>query len=190
MSYELLKLPFEFESFDKLNKKQTQEFFDWYVGEIDNRISLLIHAMSEDGVNDVLDYSIESLIPLWRWFETKISFRKRSKIEVLREIIIFPEWMKEYISKEDLSFETMAYVSDIAMYFAEVMIRNTDGKVQWGYFTKPKNRMSVNEPVLLGFKDGVELNSRRIVNNCARCSSREKQPERLFNIYNVWMEYL
>lgn len=101
MSYELLKLPFEFESFDKLNKKQTQEFFDWYVGEIDNRISLLIHAMSEDGVNDVLDYSVESLIPLWRWFETKISYKKISKKEYRRLINLYPKWMKDYIPKEN-----------------------------------------------------------------------------------------
>lgn len=93
-------------------------------------------------------------------------------------------------SKRELSIKTMAYVLDIAMYFAEVMIRNTDGKVQWGYFTKPKNRMSVNEPVLLGFKYGDDLNPRHIIKNCALRSGEERQPERIFNIYNVWMEYL
>ena len=61
---------------------------------------------------------------------------------------------------------------------------------KWGYFTKPKNRFSVNEPVLLGFKDNDDLNPRLIVENCTRKSAKEKMDDRLLKIYNTWMKYI
>lgn len=101
-----------------------------------------------------------------------------------------PEWMHKEIPKTKISIETWKFGMDIAIYFAEVIIKNSSGKVDWGYFTKPKNRNSVNQPVLLGFRADMDLNPRLIVTNCTRRSSRELQSTRLYEMYKTWMGYI
>lgn len=86
--------------------------------------------------------------------------------------------------------ETLKYGMDIAIYFAEIIIKNSDGRIQWGYFTRPPKRMSVNQPTLLGFKAGMDLNPRLIVINCTRRSSKERNNNRLLDMYNTWMNYI
>lgn len=190
MIYEMMVPPFETVRFDEMNKKQAQEYFDWYMSQIDIRISTLLNAVKIDGGNYDFDYSVDSLIPIWKWYENKIQFRKLDESEYESQILRYPEWMKTYISDKDLSFETLTYCTDVSIYFAEVIIRNNNGKIKWGYFTKPKNRFSVNEPVLLGFKDNDDLNPRLIVENCTRKSAKEKMDDRLLKIYNTWMKYI
>lgn len=70
------------------------------------------------------------------------------------------------------------------------MIRNNTGKVYWGYFTKPKNRMSVKRPVLLGFKADKALDPRLIVVNCTGRSSEEFQKTRLYELYKTWLGFI
>lgn len=85
--------------------------------------------------------------------------------------------------------ETMIYGLDIAIYFAEVIVRNNPS-IHWGYYVKPKNRSSVNQPVLLGFKFDKEMNPREIVVNCIRKSDKELDPNRLYDLYHVWKNFI
>ena len=181
--------PFEHMDFVEMRPLEAKKYFEWYVGEITNRIAVLSETFkNENNLN--LDYSIDSLIDLWEWYETKITYRSLGEAEYKELLDKYPAWMYEYISKTDLSYETLAYGMDIAIYFAEVIIRNNTDRVRWGYFTKPKNRASVNEPVLLGFKYDKDLNPRLIIINCARKSERDRSTMRLYDMYNVWMKYL
>lgn len=41
MRYQAIVLPFAFHNFDELNKKQAEKFFQWYTGQISNRIDIL-----------------------------------------------------------------------------------------------------------------------------------------------------
>ena len=189
MKYEMMIPPFERVEFEKMNKKQVQEYFDWYTGQIDYRISLLLNAIKEDGIHADFDYSVESLIPLWEWYETKISYRELDDAEYQSRINNYPEWMKDYIADKDLSWNTLMYCMDVALYFAEVIIKHNT-TIRWSYFTKPKNRASVNQPVLLGFNYDKDLNPRLIVENCTRRSGREKLNTRLYDMYFTWMKYL
>ena len=50
--------------------------------------------------------------------------------------------------------------------------------------------MSVNQPTLLGFKADMDLNPRLIVINCTRRSSKERNNNRLLDMYNTWMNYI
>ncbi len=181
--------PFNRVEFEDMNKKQAQEYFDWYVGQIDNRISLLLTALKEAGINTEFDYSVESLIPLWEWYEGKISYRKLDEPEYQLRIQKQPEWMKDYVVETDLSWETLMYCMDIALYFAEVIIRHNE-TIKWGFFTKPRNRADVNQPVLLGFRYDMDLNPRLVVENCTRHSGEAKLATRLYDMYNTWMKYI
>ncbi len=190
MIYEMMIPPFERVDFIEMNKKQAQEYFEWYMNQIEDRITMLLTKIKMDGVNAEFDFSEESLIPLWEWYEKKISLRMLDNSEYQDRVNKYPEWMKQYISEKDLSFETIMFGIDVSLYFAEVIIRNNGDKIKWGYFTKPKNRSSVNEPTLLGFKYDKDLNPRLIVENCTRKSSEEKRSTRLFDVYKVWMTFV
>lgn len=79
---------------------------------------------------------------------------------------------------------------DIAIYFAEVMIRNNVPKVYWGYYMKPKNKVSVNMPVLLGFKGRMSLAPRAIVVISTKYSIEESNYNKLYEIYKTWLKYI
>jgi len=188
MEYELMGEPFDFEGFVSLTKKQAEAYFQWYLGQIDGRIHQLESYIKDtSNCKVIFDYSVESLIPLWEWYETKIIVEEMSQDEIEEELEGRPDWMQAEILKDTtkISIKTWAFGMDIAMYFAEVFIKHNPS-VKWGYFTKPKSRVSLNRPVLLGFVGGKDLDPRRIVVNCTYRSIREKKMSRLYDLYYVW----
>jgi len=174
--------------FKEMTEVEAKEYFDWFMLEIANRIELLSDYKKEEKGGVELDYSEESLHFLWKWFEKYIKFIDLSEDEYIEKINSYPDWMKNYISKQKISYETYKLLWDISIYFAEVVIKNSNGKIYWAFHTKPKNSESLNEPVLVGFLDDVYLNPRTIVEVLTRRSHREKDEYRLLNIYNVWKE--
>ena len=126
-------------------------------------------------MNLYFDNTPESLIPLWEWYEQKITMVDKTEEEYQKEREETPDYIE--VPKTKISMETWKIGMDLALYFADVMIRNNTGKVYWGYFTKPKNRMSVKRPVLLGFKADMDLDPRLIVVNCTSRSSRSSKKQ-------------
>lgn len=190
MEYKLMIPPFKFKGFDNMNKKQAEEYFQWYLSQIAYRIEVLSDYVQKDGVKVKFDYSVESLIPIWEWYQSKIILESKTEEELEKDKERYPKWMEDEISKTKISLETWKFGMDIAIYFAETVIENNNGKIYWGYFTKPKNRMSVNRPVLLGFMADMDLDPCLIVENCTRKSSRELQKTILYDMYNVWQDYI
>ena len=50
--------------------------------------------------------------------------------------------------------------------------------------------MSVNEPVLLGFVKGTELDPRRVLYNCTLHSIEKSDENMLKDLYYIWMSYV
>lgn len=190
MEYNIMMPPFEHVDFVDMKKKEAQQYFEWYTSQVQNRIDYLKKLLEEDGIVDILDYSPASLISLWEWYENIIKIVPKDADEYQKEISEYPKWMESEILTTKVSYETLKYSLDVSMYFAEVVIRNSGGKIKWGYFTSPKKRMSVNEPTLLGFKANMDLNPRLIILNCTRRSSREKLNTRLYDVFITWMDYI
>ena len=190
MEYDMMTCPFEYDSFKNLRKKEAEKYFNWYVNQIEYRITALKEAVLQDRRKIALNYSLESLIPLWDWYETKIRLVNKSEDELKKEFAKYPKWLHSEILRTKISPETLSYGMDIAVYFAEVVIRESCGRIRWGYFTTPRNRMSVNEPVLLGFKGNMDMNPRLVIVNCTRRSSREANRDRLIDLYHTWMAYV
>ena len=182
--------PFEHDGFENLKKDEAKEYFEWYVNQVEYRIEVLKNCVLSESEGVMFDYTPDSLVALWSWYEKKIKIVNKTKEEIEQEMSRYPNWMHNEISNTKISVDTLKYGMDIAIYFAEVIIRNTDGRIHWGYFTSPKKRMSVNEPILLGFMGDMDLNPRLIVLNCTRRSSRENNNNRLLEMYNVWMNYI
>ena len=188
--YKLMIFPFEFDSFRNLTKPQAKKFFEWYVEQSGPRIEQLCRYMrSINGAAFSRDYMPQSLIDLWEWFEPQIAMVEKTAEEYQAELEKFPTWMHDSITRETMSTTTLALVTDISFYFAETFIRNNP-TVSWGYFTKPKNEVSVNMPVLMGFRAKMKLDPRQIVHVCALKSARTRDRNRLFDIYHVWQDYI
>lgn len=177
-------------AFKDMTPKQAKEYFEQYTGQIEIHLKNLKNEVCSEVGDMNFDYSPESLIPLWSWYEKKIELEEKSEDEMLEEAKRYPEWMHAYLGQTKISLQTLRYCLEVALYFAEVIIRNCNGKIYWGYFTRPKNRMSVNEPTLLGFKGKMDLEPRLVVLNCTRRSSRETLNTRLYDMYYIWMKYV
>lgn len=183
MKYEIMELPFKFHQFDELSKKQADIFYKWYVGQISHRIDVLKKYVHSEVKEIAFDFSPESLIPLWEWFEQKIVIEKKTEEELKNEYDRYPDWMYDEISKTKISMETLDIGMDIAIYFAEVIRKQYPEKIYWGYFTKPKNQMYVNQPVLLGFRADIPLCPTQIVKVCIWKSSENAKKTRLYDVY-------
>lgn len=183
MKYEIMELPFKFHQFDELSKKQADIFYKWYVGQISHRIDVLKKYVHSEEKEIAFDFSPESLIPLWEWFEQKIVIEKKTEEELKNEYDRYPDWMYDEISKTKISMETLDIGMDIAIYFAEVIRKQYPEKIYWGYFTKPKNQMYVNQPVLLGFRADIPLCPTQIVKVCIWKSSENAKKTRLYDVY-------
>ena len=190
MEYEYMISPVKNYDFFEFTKEEAKIYFNWYMKEKGHRIEMLEEYVHNAGVDIDFDYSPESLIPLWRWYETIIVSEKKTEEEIEKEKKKLPEWVHDQISYEKISMNTLKFGMDIAIYFAEVIIRNSDGKVHWGYVTKPKNYINVNRPVVSGFKAGKDLNPSRTVHVLTLKSEEEKNEKRLYNSYYVWQQYI
>ncbi len=192
MEYELMVPPVDAKlPFREFSKTQAKEYFQWHMSQIDHRIRVLEQYILEDGGKVIFDYSPESLVPLWEWYEDHIVVEKKTKKEYKREVLEYPEWMKEYISTTKISLmKTMKFGADIAIYFAEVICKNSNGKISWGYYTKPKRMASVNRPVIMGFKAGKDMDPQGIIYTCTLKSAEKKEKMRLLDVYNVWQQYI
>lgn len=183
MKYEVMELPFKFHQFDELSKKQADSFYKWYVGQISHRIDVLKKYVHIEEKEIAFDFSPESLIPLWEWFEQKIVIEEKTEEELKKEYERYPDWMHDEISKTKIAMETLDIGMDIAIYFAEVIRKQYPEKIYWGYFTKPKNQMYVNQPVLLGFRADIPLCPAQIVKVCMWKSSEKTKKTRLYDVY-------
>lgn len=176
--------------FDEFTPKMAKEYFDWYINDREHRLRILKEYLREIHEDVTLDFSPESLIPLWGWYETQIVEEDKDPCELQSEKEQYPEWVRDHISDKKISMETLKYAWDISIYFAEVIVRNNKDKISWGYITKPKRNFYVNRPVLKGFAFNKLLEPRHIVYICTLKSAESKDSNRLYDLYYVWMEYI
>lgn len=190
--YHLMVPPFEFVPFEKMNKKQAKEYFDWFILQTESRIlELQAYAKLHGITHSVFDDSIRSLIPVWEWYESQITLTKKSPEEIQRELIGRPKWMHGIIeqSTERLSDLTIATAIDLSFYFAKVFLIHNPS-ISWGIRTKPKSLASVNRPVLTGFIKDMILDPSRIVIVSAEKSSRAPFSTRLLDLYQTWLGFI
>lgn len=179
MNYIVIEPPFKIKKFSEMTKKDARQYFDWYIGEMPKHLSLLESKLIDDRIIDKLEYSEELLVPIWAWYETKISYRQMTKEEYAQKPLLMPDKV--------LTEETQMYGADIAMFLGEVFTHNCPS-IEWGFYHGGKTVDGVNEPVLLGFKNGSRMNPRKIVYVLTCRSSTQKNASMLLDIYKIWKE--
>jgi hypothetical protein len=190
MEYIFMQPPFEVKPFKEMTKKDAKKHFDWYVGNIPNRIEMLRNAyeVTDGGRKEDLDLSSESLVKVWNWYINKAEINEKSKEEIESVKNKVPEWIDRNIGSQKISLGWMSIAMDIAIYFSECFVREF-ATIKWGIVSKPNSLAYVNKPVLTGFKTGIELDATNIVKNLTlKVANGEKDSEALLKLYRVWIE--
>ncbi|OKP99463.1 hypothetical protein [Paenibacillus sp. P46E] len=191
--YPKLVAPFEIIPFELMTKKEAKQYFDWFISQIPIRIEILTAHYEETtgGSQQELNLSQESLVRLWAWFSQRIKMVPKTRQELKEEIDAVPDWLKEEVSNNTLKFSeiTSSLIIDVGIYFGSVFI-NELRTLEWGIVHKPKKYVYVNQPIVIGFKKSG-LNPITVVNNCSLIElEQDPDDNRLFDLFNVWKEYL
>lgn len=147
------KLPINF------TKTETQEYYKWFMAHIDERSDYLRERIAQDMCIslDLLDFSLESLKLVWKWFLDVADLDKKSIFEPQKRSKENKSnsFIHDFLSSDnDLHLSVFSYyvVRDIGMYVGK-MFTSCYSNISWSVKTKPKNYISVNEPLLVGFID-------------------------------------
>lgn len=188
-NYSVTIAPFEFSSFKELSIKEAKEYFEWYMSVKEARINNLNSYINKNN-NILLDYSLKSLEMLWKWFVKNIKTEIMTEEECYKECDGKPEWIQEKIRKKKtkISITTWCICQDIAVYFAETMIKEHE-ELYWSYLIKPKNVVNVNEPVIMGFSNKLYFSPFHIVANLTRKAVQDEETS-LVELYLKWTKML
>lgn len=131
--------------FEEFTDDEVREYFDWFTKNVDGRAEYLRGKISQQmhiGIG-MLDYSAESLKIIWKWFS---GIAQTEKTGLIRRI---------FKGKSDGDYPSDVFthyvIRDIGMYLSKIFLKYPS--IGWAVKTKPKNYISVNRPLLVGFVD-------------------------------------
>lgn len=146
--------------FEELSKEEAKAYFDWFIGHVDERSEYIRQKVSE-GLNvpiNSLDFSLESLIYIWRWF-LEIAELQKTPRAVLREIRRelkaageSKEFIKDVLRERsvELSIFSRYVIRDIGMYVGKMFVSNFPS-LRWDYHTNTSKDSFANMPQIFGF---------------------------------------
>lgn len=158
-NYSPLVPPIE-KTYSEFTKKEADRYFDWFLSNVDERADYLVKKVSE-GINipiEKLNFTLESLIPIWKWFLSVAEIAKTSDedlkmIEASLKGMPAPcvnHMIKSFEKKLSLFSEYV--LRDIAMYVSKMFISNYPC-LKWRVKYTPKRYIYVNQPIIVGFID-------------------------------------
>lgn len=132
------------------SKKTTDAFFHNYVAQSESRINAVFEYIESDNVHIDMDFTPESLIPLWDWARRKIRFRQLTEKEMIEKKLNLAPWFRNsnYMHNKAIDGPSCQLLIDISYYYAEVVLKNFEG-AKWSYFTNGKKYISVNRPIIV-----------------------------------------
>ena len=187
MEYKSIRMPFEFLRFEEMDKKQTEQFFNWFMETKEERLKNLQEYIWNDNRDVILDKTPESLMEVWKWFQQKICWENKSDEELREELENRPGWMREIVlaNTQKISVSTLRIAYDISVYFGDVLIANHTN-LYWGVLRKPKQLDGVNSPRVMGFVGDQSAYTYGLIDVCIRRSSRCPNENQLFELYEIW----
>lgn len=181
----------------EFNKYETDNYFNWFIEKIPERLDYLKFKCSTDlGIQeDLIDLSPESLIVIWDWF---------LKIVEIEDNQNYNPGIFVSISNKQLTLESEYIIRDIAMYVGETFIRNVNG-IKWSYNKPPKMDVNDNMPLLAGFmfKNCKTLfKTKQVINNfqevfepvgmvrvqALKILDNTQNRNDLYNLFSIWLE--
>lgn len=195
LNYDILIPPIQ-KPFEQFNLNDTKVYFKWYMSQISCRIKYLQNYSNID-----LNYKINSLIDIWKWFLSVAQIEKTPKIkmdEIKVQLKFQPKEITDAVLNEQskqFTLETEYIIRDIAMYFGELYVKNNPS-IYWGYETDVKNNSFANMPVLMGFEDRdfnppfrVSFEPIEMIHiQACNIFDNSQNDEDILNLYNTWQK--
>jgi len=189
--YKLIQPPYAL-NFRLLDKKQADEFSQWFVAQIPERITELSQYVKSTPGFEGWDANLapDSLDDLGNWFFSHVQTRPRSaqeKKDMMNSIS--PALFKQIgIADYDISGLTVSICSDVGMYFCPMLMRDVKG-LRWEVVTGPKNSVDFHMPVLRGNK--LAFNPIQLLTSFAYgVASGVKRAKDLRDLYETWVYFL
>jgi hypothetical protein len=184
--------PFSFpasSSFREMSSEEAQDYFENFVQTVPERISEIQRQLALTGSDIVLDFSVDSVSQLGAWFDAHVEARAKTTEELLEEYADTPDWLRDRISKDTLTSQTISLCMDIGIYFAETL-RRYHPHLKWALRRAPANDVSFRQPVLVPFKN-VYFNPFIIMLNVAGdVKSGKSAGEEVARLFRVWESFV
>lgn len=163
--YDLAVPPFGFDYYH-MTIKQAKDNYQWFISIIPSRMAYFRNRCAFDlkVSADSLDYSAESLIPIWKWFIKTARIEKTPKDELEKMIEGAKIFGESWINREHFSIATRYIMRDIGTYIGESFVWNYP-QLRWSYYDKPKNYKNGRQPVISGFYFKSEMTEGPMVIN-------------------------
>ena len=137
------------------------------------------------------DYTKNSLIKLYQWFECKVMYRKmidHEKKEIEKQISKTPSFVG-FIEIPETTFtdETVSICFDIGIYFGDVFVNNLAG-IKWIQKINSTNYIDYAQPIIATKVSKVPINTRRVAENMARIIiDKEEKRKSFLELFEKWI---
>jgi hypothetical protein len=150
--YPGIEPPLGSKPFQEMTKAEARQTFEWFVARSETRRQILIDAVRATGGDaDRLDYTPQSLVPLWSWAMFHMQDRETTEEEREAFYARVQEPLRGVIKYDRTDTAgTRQLIMDIGFYVAEVFMRKYPQQVKWALWTRKAG--PYNQPYLTGFK--------------------------------------
>ena len=141
-------------NYRELTKPEAAAAFEEFLKERRPALALLRERLAEDGQDPqaLLDGSLESLVPLWRWLLSRLTRRDAPGATDPASVApeMWPSWERFTTAEErTLSMESLTLLDGLVSYLAEVVLGHAP-KARWEVARGPQKRYHLNNhPVLV-----------------------------------------
>lgn len=193
MTYPLIKTPsFANKSFFDFTKQEAKEYLQWFLSIQDERLSVLKSYARKDYPDWEINFTKESLIDLYIWFEKQLAYRpmtEEEKNEIENQISKTPLFIGVIpIPQSTFTDEVVSACFDSAIYIGQTLISNVPG-VKWLQELKSTNYIYYAQPLLAKINSKVPVNPRASIEGIARRILDKDVEEITFEmLYDKWFE--
>jgi len=188
--YKPISVPeFARKDFFDFTKAEAKEYLKWFINIKEERLEILKQNVLLKIPDWQLDYSLDSLKVLYKWFKEQIGYRaitEEEKSLIVNQINKTP-LLSNVISVPEFSFtvETVSICFDIGLYFGDVLI-SADKEIKWHLKLNSRNYIYYAQPLVSKIKSKVPLSPRAAIEGIARRLLDKDVKEITFiELYNI-----
>ncbi len=188
-SYKPLIIPNEIyiDNFENVADEKAILFSKWYFSQTETRVNVLQEYIYETGYEIKLDYSYESLVKLWSWFEDNLKIINITEKELECKKSCTPKVYWNYIQKQKMTHTMVEIAIDISYYFINMLFKN-HSNLHPDCIVKPKWKKNLKKPIVSGFFMDVSFYPVELILDCSSRSVEKKNPLRLKMIYDRYSD--
>ncbi len=190
--YTLVKIPpFANKDIYSFSKEEAKEYYKWFTNVKNERLQILESEVQRMYPKWKLDYTRNSLITLYEWFEKKVMYRNindEEKEEIKNQISQTPLFVGVIeVPKITFTEETVSICFDIGIYFGDVFVKNQTG-IKWIQKINSTSYIDYAQPLISTKFSKIPINTRRVAENMARSILEKKEKRKSFlELFDKWI---